>query len=162
MKLSTTIIDQLNYRIQQEQFSSRLYEQMYLWFADKGFQNLAAIYKKYSQEELEHANWAKSFLLSFDIQPELRLLDAPNDRFDLTSLKEILDLTLEHEQEITRQCNELASLALKESNHPLYALASKYCHEQVEELEKVYDFINIYALNSNELIFDDYIGKHYL
>lgn len=162
MKLSQTIIDQLNYRIQEEQYSSRIYEQMSMFFQDKGLLNLAKVYDKYSHEELEHANWAKKFLLSFDIEPKLMPLAPPYDSFDFKTIKEVLDLTLDHEMEISRQCNELATLALKESNHLLYSLALNYCKEQIEEIEKAYDFLNIFELNDNQLIFDNYIGENYL
>jgi ferritin len=160
--LTSKIIEQLNYRIQQEEFSSRLYKQMSLWLNDEGFINLSKIYNKYSQEELDHASWAADFLLAHGIKPDLKELNAPNDIYEISSLKDILDLILSHEKEITNQCNDLASLALKENSHTLYSLASKYCHEQVEELEKAITFLDIYSKTKDELFYDHYIGENYL
>ena len=67
--LSKKIVDTLNYRIQQEDFSSRIYEQLALWLNDKGYLNISSLYKRYASEESNHADWAKSFLLDYGITP---------------------------------------------------------------------------------------------
>jgi ferritin len=140
MKLNKKIVDLLNYRIQQEEHSSRIYEQMALWLDDKGFKNFAALYYKYAHEELAHAKFAKDHLLAYGIQPELTKLPAPDMEFN--SLKEILVLTLEHEQEITSQCNELTKAAMELNDFPTMTLGLKYCAEQVEELDKAQTFVD--------------------
>lgn len=140
MKLDKKIIELLNYRIQQEEASARIYEQFALWLDDKGFKNFAALYYKYAHEELAHAKFAKDHLLAFGVQPELTKLPAPDLEFD--SLKEILVLTLEHEQEITRQCNELTKTAAALDDFPTMTLGMKYCAEQVEELDKAQTFVD--------------------
>jgi ferritin len=140
MKLDKKIVEALNYRIQQEEASSRIYEQFALWLDNKGFKNFAALYYKYAHEELGHAKFAKDHLLAYGIEPELTKLPAPDLEFD--SLKEILVLTLEHEQEITRQCNELTKLAASLDDFPTMTLGMKYCAEQVEELDKAQTFVD--------------------
>jgi ferritin len=140
MKLNKKIVDALNYRIQQEEASSRVYEQFALWLDDKGFKNFAALYYKYASEELGHAKFAKDHLLAFGVQPELTKLPAPD--YEFNSLKDILELTLEHEQEITRQCNELTKLAASLDDFPTMTLGMKYCAEQVEELDKAQTFVD--------------------
>lgn len=140
MKLDKKIIELLNYRIQQEEESARIYEQFALWLDDKGFKNFAALYYKYAHEELGHAKFAKDHLLAFGIEPQLTKLSAPD--LDFNSLKEILVLTLEHEQEITRQCNELTKTAAALDDFPTMTLGMKYCAEQVEELDKAQTFVD--------------------
>ena len=134
------LVTLLNYRIQQEEESSRIYEQFALWLDNKGFKNFGKLYYKYAEEELGHAKFAKDFLLAYGIEPDLKALPAPVLKFN--SLKEILKLTLEHEQEITKQCNELAKEANKAEHYPLFELALKYCREQVEELDKAQTFVD--------------------
>lgn len=141
MKLDKKIIDALNYRIQQEEHSSRIYEQFALWFDNAGFKNFAALYYKYAHEELTHAKFAKDHLLAFGIEPELTKLPAPD--YEFNSLKDILELTLEHEQEITKQCNELTKLAATLDDFPTMTLGMKYCAEQVEELDKAQTFVDM-------------------
>lgn len=140
MKLDKKIIELLNYRIQQEEESARIYEQFALWLDDKGFKNFAALYYKYAHEELAHAKFAKDHLLAFGIEPQLTKLSAPDLNFN--SLKEILVLTLEHEQEITRQCNELTKTAAALDDFPTMTLGMKYCAEQIEELDKAQTFVD--------------------
>jgi ferritin len=140
MKLDKKIVDALNYRIQQEEHSSRIYEQFALWLDDKGFKNFAKLYYKYAKEELKHSRFAKDHLLAYGIEPILTKLPAPDLEFD--SLKEILYLTLEHEHEITRQCNELTAIALQLNDFPTMSLGLKFCAEQVEELDKAQTFVD--------------------
>jgi ferritin len=140
MKLNKKIIEALNYRIQQEEASSRIYEQFALWLDNAGFKNFAALYYKYAHEELGHAKFAKDHLLAYGEEPMLTKLPAPDLEFN--SLKEILNLTLEHEQEITKQCNELTKLAASLDDFPTMTLGLKYCAEQVEELDKAQTFVD--------------------
>lgn len=152
--LDKKLIEALEYRIQQEELSSRIYEQMSLWLNDNGFLNISKVYATYSQEELKHASWAKDFLLNYGLTPNLKALLAPE--LELNSLEDVFQQTLEHEQNITKQCEEMASLALKEANHGLYALASKYCAEQVEEIGKAITNLDILKLSKDMLVVDSY------
>lgn len=158
--LSKSIIDAMNFRIQQEEHSARLYEQMRLWFADKGYKNFAKLYEGYVTDEMTHAGWAKSFLLDYNLQPELKALPSPYAEY--TSCIDILEATLEHEILVTNQVSELTELAVKEKNYVLQALGLKYTAEQQEELGKSYDIISVAKLTSDMLVLDSYIGENYL
>jgi ferritin len=158
--LDIKVVETLNYRIQQEEDSSRLYEQASLWFDNYGYLNLSELYKKYACEEKAHADWSKSYLLDYGYTPELRQLKLQDTEFE--SCLQIFEITLEHELEITRQCEELASLALKEGNHVLYALASKYCKEQQEEIGKAVQLIDIHNLTADLLVLDGYVKENLL
>ena len=109
--LDQKVIDIVNYRIAQEQISSKIYECMSLWLNNIGLKNFAALYDKYSHEELKHADWSKDFLLSYAIVPKLKTI--PEQQCDFESLQDILEITLSHEQEISRQCAELKIFACK-------------------------------------------------
>lgn len=150
--LEQEIIDALMYRIQQEQFSSRIYEQMSTWFDVRGYKNLAKLYNNYAHEELTHAEWAKKFLLSYNETVYLKPLDEP--QCDFAGVLDILETTLQHEQDITNQCNDLAKLANSLQNYPCFELALKFCREQVEELEKAFDLVDMYNLSNNDLLFE--------
>ena len=158
--LNSKVVETLNYRIQQEEDSARLYEQMSLWFNNYGYLNLSELYKKYAEEEMKHAGWSKSYLLDYGYTPELRQLKLQDNTFE--SCQQIFEMTLEHELDVTRQCEELATMALKENNHVLYALASKYCGEQQEEIGKAVTNLDIAKLTSDMLILDNYIGEKIL
>ena len=140
--ISEKIIKYLNYRISQEEISSRLYEQMSLWLNNEGYMNAAKLWKRYADEELTHAGWAKEYLLSLGVMPEL--ISLPKPVINVSSLVDIINSSYDHEVMVTEQCKELAKLA-SEEDYLLMPLALKYVHEQVEELEKMQTFKDMLA-----------------
>jgi ferritin len=132
--ISEKMIKALNYRIEQEEYSSRIYLAMSMWLNNEGFVNASKLWLQYSKEELGHADFSREYLLSLGIQPKTPKLDAPKE--DYTGLPEIIKLSFEHETEITNQCKQLADEAFKECDHMLYELAAKYLKEQIEEMDK--------------------------
>lgn len=138
--LSDACITLLNYRIEQEEFSSRLYLSMSMWLNDNGYKHSAALWKKYSDEEQSHADWAKDYLLAMGIQPATPALAAPGDTY--ASLPEIIRKSYKHEVEVTMQCKALADKAMAGGDHMLYTLAEKYLTEQIEEHDKMQNLID--------------------
>ena len=134
------LLELLQYRINEEEKSSRIYANMVLYFENTGYVGAAKVWQKYSEEEMIHANWAKEYLLSLGIKPQSRALPELPDTF--TGLKEIIYISFNHELEITRQCQELASAALTAGDHLLYRLAMRYLEEQIEEQDKFQTLID--------------------
>lgn len=130
----------LTARIEQEELSARLYEAMSLWLNNAGFVGAAKAWKKNSEDEWGHAQWAKDFLLDMGVTPRLSSLVEPPYVFN--GLPEIIRQTFEHEVKITEQCNELANFAYLNGNHLLYQLAMKYMTEQQEELGKIQTLVD--------------------
>jgi ferritin len=130
----------LNYRIEQEDYSSRVYLAMSMWLDDKGYVNAAKLWKKYSEEERGHADMAREYLLDLGIRPITSLLNKPVQEF--SGLPQIIRDSLEHEIEITNQCKELASHAMKMGDHMLYQLAATYLKEQIEEVGKAQNWVD--------------------
>ena len=133
-------IDILNYRIQQEEQSSRLYQSMSLWLNDNGFLGAAKAWLKDSEDEMNHAQWAKDFLLDMGVQPKLPALQEPPQIFE--SLPDVIRKSYKHEIIVTQQCNDLAKHALQYGNHLLYQLAIKYLTEQQEEIGKLQNLLD--------------------
>ena len=158
--ISEEAIKLLNYRIQQEELSARLYESMSLYLNYLGMFNASKLYKKYSEEERTHSEWSKAFLLDRDAIVELDDLEAPPCEFK--SFQEIAEKTLEHELEITRQCEELTKKAMEWGNFALMTLGLKYCAEQQEEIGKATNLLNILKLSTDNLVIDQYIGENFL
>jgi ferritin len=130
----------LNYRITQEEASSRLYLGMSMWLNDNGYLGAAKKWKEYSEEEMTHANWAREYLLAMGDQPSVPALPLLKQNYE--GLPEIIRASYNHEIVITRQCQDLAAAALKMGDHLLYQLALKYLHEQVEEHGKMQDLMD--------------------
>ena len=68
--ISKKTIDLLQYRIQEEEMSVRIYLSMAMWLENEGYVNASKLWKKYSAEENTHADWAREYLLSFGVLPD--------------------------------------------------------------------------------------------
>lgn len=130
----------LNYRIEQEELSSRIYLAMSMWLTDNGYLGAGKLWRKYSEEEAAHAEKARDMLLSFGIQPDTPQLTKPEQTFK--GLPEIIHKSYEHEMDITRQCQDLTKAGMLEGNFMVMELGLWYSKEQVEELGKLQDFID--------------------
>jgi len=134
--ITESVVEYLNYRIQQEEYSSRIYMSMTMWLDEKGFKGASALWRKYSDEELTHADIARKYLLSFGVQPVTPRLDSPQQDFP-GSLPEIVKLSYKHEIEVSTQIKKMADHALGTKDHILYELCLSYLKEQVEEHDKM-------------------------
>lgn len=159
--VSQGLIKILNYRIVQEEFSSRLYKAMSVWLNFKGYSGAAKLWAKYSSEEQTHAEWAYTYLLDMDIKPEVPALDRPDNEF--AGLVDIINRSYEHEQKVTEQCQKFAESAWKEGDYMALELAQKYLKEQSEELKKTSDWVNMLEIygSSKESLFllDNKMGE---
>ncbi|MFX0558598.1 ferritin [Maribacter sp. CXY002] len=138
--LSTEIVQLLNYRVEQEEFSSRTYLSMSLWSIDKGYLGAGKLFKKYSEEELEHAGKARAMLLANGVQPITSALKQPEQEFE--NLPKAIQIAFAHETEITKQCYALTKAAYKEENYMVAELGLWYCKEQAEELDKFQNLLD--------------------
>lgn len=158
---SQSVIDVLNYRIEQEEQSSRLYHSMSMWLNDKGYMGAAKRWQEDADGEMGHANWAKEYLLDMGVQPTIPALPKPQQ--DFTGLPQIIKLSFDHEIKVTQQCNDLAKEALKISDHLLYQLATKFLQEQQEELGKVQTLVDKLSAFGEDKIamrfLDEELGK---
>jgi len=132
--ISQRVINLLNYRIEQEEYSSRLYKSMAIWLEYNGYLGAAKLWNRYSKEELEHAEWAYEYLLDLDIMPNVPALLKPESEF--AGLVDILQRSFDHETLITNQCQNFASESFKDADFMALELAQKYLKEQQEELSK--------------------------
>lgn len=138
--IDESCISFLNYRVQQEDQSSRIYLSMSLWLDNNGYVNAAKLWKKYSDEERGHADIARTYLLNMGVQPATPALEQPSEEYK--GLPDIIEQSYEHEIKITEQCSELATHALKDGSHMLYELALHYLKEQNEEHGKMQNWVD--------------------
>jgi ferritin len=161
--IDDSCISFLNYRVQQEDLSSRIYLSMSLWLNNNGYLNAAKLWKKYSEEERGHADIARDYLLNMGVQPATPSLEQPAESF--TGLPEIIRKSHQHEIEISMQCQDLANHALKDGSHMLYELALHYLREQNEEMGKTQDLVDqLEAFGEDKIamrLFDHEIGEQF-
>lgn len=161
MKPNKELIKLLNYRINQEEYSSRLYYGMSVWLDNKGYLGASKKWKQYADEEQVHATKAYEFLLSFGIMPEVQAIQSIDTDFE--SLPNIIKLSYDHEYNITRQCEELAQAGLTAGNMLVHDLGMWYTREQIEELDKVQtlmDKLSAFGTDPISLrLFDQELGE---
>lgn len=132
--ISKKIEDLINFRIVEEEKSSRLYLAMSKWLTYNGYNGAAALWAKYAEEETVHVNWAYTYLEDLDILPKVPALEQPQAKFK--GLVDICKLSYEHEILVTQQCNDLAKAAQAEGDYMTLQLAQKYLTEQTEEIAR--------------------------
>ena len=138
--INEKIIQLLQYRIEQEELSSRMYKAMSEWLEFKGYSGAAKLWQAYSDEELIHAGWTYDYLQNLNIKPIAPILQLVQN--DFKGLPNIIALSYKHEVDITNQCKELAQAANKEGDFMTLQFAMKYLDEQVGELGKTQFWIN--------------------
>lgn len=142
--ISDKIIQSLQFRIEQEELSSRIYKAMSVWLEFSGYIGAAKLFNKYAEEELKHAGWAYAFLNDLNIMPLVPALT--NVQVVFKGLPQIVAISFEHEKVITAQCIALAEEAKNLHDELTYQLSQRYTTEQVEELGKFQYWID--RLNS--------------
>lgn len=159
--IEKNIIDLLQFRIQQEEQSSRIYASMAEWLKLKGYEGASKLWYNYSQEELSHATWAKNYLQSLNILPTTPSQEQPELNFK--GLPQIIAKTMEHELLITKQCKDLGAECLKNGDLMTFGLAQKYIEEQQNEIEKVQRWIdNLEQFGDSQIalrLLDEKMGK---
>lgn len=148
--ISNKLVQLCNYRIQQEEYSNRIYLAMSKWLNNEGYLGASKLWNKYAEEELKHAEIIYNFLLDLGIQPQVPELPKPQQTF--SSLMEIVKLSYEHEVEVYRQCSELAFTAFNEKQLMLYPIALKLTEEQLEEAGKLQNWLDMFKSFGTEQI----------
>lgn len=133
MLLSQRLIDLINYRIEQEEYSNRVYKAMSIVLEFNGFEGAAKYWSKSAKDEIDHAQWSYDYLLSLNIKPKVPMLQEPPCEYD--GFEDIIKKTYEHEVMITNQCKEFAKACAEEGDYMTLHLVQHYLDEQVEELK---------------------------
>lgn len=142
-RLSDKLIEQFNFRIKAELESGYLYENMSICLQKMGLPNSSKYWHKVGQDELNHAQWAIDYMNIMDVPVEIPVIVKQSCIYK--SLKEIVEATLEHEYLVTKQCNELAIIAMQEKDLVTYNfIAEKYLKEQVEEIETYIEYKRLF------------------
>ncbi len=145
-------------RINEEEYSSRLYHAMHLWMDDNAYFGSSKLYHIFEQEELTHAQWGIDFLLQTGCCPVPLAIQQPPYEFE--GLPAIIQLTWEHEQKISQSCHDMAMIAFKSGDLYAYGLFQKYINEQVEELGKANDLLKLATLYRTDIhLLDERLGK---
>jgi len=111
--LTAEMTSRLNDQLNLEFFSANLYLQMSAWCSDKGYEGAASFLKMHSREEMQHMQKLFDYVSDAGALPVLGSIAAP--AISWTSLNDVLEEALKHEQLITKKNQRAGAHRL---NHP--------------------------------------------
>lgn len=159
--ISKKIEKALNEQINREFASAYLYLAMSVAATEKGFKGAAKWFRIQFQEEQVHALKLYDYVLSQGAVVQLEAIEKPKGQYN--SLLDMFELTLKHEQYITKSLNDLMHLAVEEKDYASQALLQWYITEQVEEEANDMDVITMLKMAGSsvgtQLMIDKQLGK---
>ncbi|AAU37686.1 non-heme ferritin [[Mannheimia] succiniciproducens] len=154
--LSANVVKLLNEQMNLEFYSSNLYLQMSAWCDQKGYTGAAAFLSAHAAEEMEHMRKLFTYLNETGSTAVIEEIEAPTHEFK--SLKEVMELTYQHELHITSKINELVGKTFEEKDYSAFNFLQWYVAEQHEE-EKLFngilDKFNLVGNEGKSLFFID-------
>jgi ferritin len=135
-------------QIKNEEHSSRLYLAMASWCQVNGFPGAAAFLYKQTDEERMHQLKFVHYLNDRAGYSKLLALDNPTA--DYTSLLDVFEKVLIHEEFITGCINGLYEIALNNKDYTTGNFLQWFINEQIEEESTVHNILDKMKLAGNE------------
>lgn len=154
--LSQSMLSRLNTQINLEFYSSNLYLQMSAWADNQGLAGSAAFLKSHAAEEMQHMQKLYDYVLETGGMPILGTIEAPKS--DYTNLREVFEIILAHEKEITVAINDLVALSFDNKDFSTFNFLQWYVAEQHEEenlFQSVIDKMDLLGDDPKNLFFID-------
>lgn len=129
--ISVKLQEAMNSQINKELFSEYLYLSMAAYLESQNLDGIANFFHVQAQEEHMHA--MKFFKYLNERGGRVKLMPIEGPQVEFKSVDEVFELTLKHEQTVTKSINELMDLAIKENDHPSRSFLLWFVDEQVEE-----------------------------
>lgn len=138
--LKPNLLAALNQQINDEYYSSYIYQAMVAYFEDNHLDGCAHWMRLQAQEEHNHALKIFDYVISRSGRVVLAAVQAPPREWP--SPQAAFEAALAHEKLMTANINKLADLAQSEKDHATNNLMQWYVTEQVEEEANVDDIVN--------------------
>ncbi|BDU51222.1 ferritin [Haliovirga abyssi] len=146
----------LNVQINREIYSSYLYLSMSAYFNATGLKGMANWTKIQYQEELSHAMKMFDYVNERGGRVILEQIERP--AIEWTSPLDVFEGVLSHEEYITKNINELMSIATEEKDYATVNFLQWFVGEQVEEeanVNEILDQLNLIGDNKMGLVMLD-------
>jgi bacterioferritin B len=121
--------------------ASQQYIALAVWFDNEDLPRLASHFYKQALEERNHAMMIVRFLMDNDIAVAIPGTEAPIN--DFKSPRDLVDLALRQEQQVTDQIVALARAAREESDYIGEQFLQWFLKEQVEEVSSMKTLLTI-------------------
>lgn len=135
-RLGNALSDSLGKMYLHELVNQHIYDMISCYLDNLGLYHLSEYYAEWSQEEKNHADWVKDFMLSVGAMPpngyELKV-----DKIDFVDMYTFVDKTVEREQLTTDMYNLCYETAMEENNGmAVNFIIGTMQKEQIEEENK--------------------------
>jgi len=137
--ISKAMADALNAHMNFELYSANIYLSMSSAANEMGLKGSASWFMVQYQEEMTHFMKFFNYLVDQGINISLAASKAVPNTY--SSLLEMFEKTLEHEQLVTSRINELTELAVKGKDHATQIFMQWFVTEQIEEENNDRDII---------------------
>lgn len=137
--ISEQLFEKLNSQMTFEFESAHIYLDMAAYCASQDLSGFTNFFKVQSEEEKFHAMKFFNYIDERDGDIRLGSLTLPNNKY--TSILNVFEKALEHEQEVTRRIYELSDISLEEREHATMSFLKWFIDEQVEEESTFSDII---------------------
>ncbi len=138
--LSKKLEDALNAQFNYEIESAHIYLAMAGYTSYLGLDGFTNWFMAQYEEELFHAKKIMKFISDKGGRVEVRSFETPRNKF--SSLLEVFEETLKHEEDVTKKFYDIMDIALEEREHATKSFLQWFIDEQVEEEASVGDMIN--------------------
>jgi len=138
--LSEKLTSALSEQVNAEYYSAYIYLSMSATADGMGLKGVANWLFAQAQEEMAHGTNIYEYILERGATPAFNVIEKPPASF--ASVNEIFEMTLAHEQKVTKRINDIATLAMQEHDHACYQFMMWYVNEQVEEEASATDILD--------------------
>lgn len=126
-QLENALNEQLNFEIE----SAHIYLAMAGYIATLGLEGFESWFMVQYEEEISHAKKFMNYINERGGRVNIKGFIDPENEFK--SLLDVLEISLNHEKEVTRRINNLMRIAYETSDYAAVSFLQWYIDEQVEE-----------------------------
>ncbi|GAB6099597.1 ferritin [Halanaerocella petrolearia] len=138
--ISENLLDALNKQMNFEFLSAHYYLAMAAYFKDQDLDGFAHFFWVQAEEERFHAEKFFSFINEKGGRAKVDAISEPQN--DFSSIAEVFEEALEHEQEVTKRIYKLMDLAQDEREYSTISFLDWFVDEQVEEEATIEEILN--------------------
>ena len=138
----------INQQINAEMYSSYLYLSMATNFESKSLGGFSNWMRQQAQEEMFHAMKMFDFVCERGGRVTLKAIDEPPSEW--SSVLDVFENVLAHEQKVTGLINDLVNLAMDERDHATNIFLQWFVSEQVEEEDTAGGLVDKLKLIGND------------
>jgi bacterioferritin B len=129
------------------------------YFSGEGLTELANHFYQQAAEERDHAMRFVKYIVDAGGKLEIPATKAPRSSFK--SVAEAVKLSLDWEQTVTEQINDLVNLSNKEGDHITQNFLNWFVNEQLEELATMDNLLKVVKLAGDNLLYvEEYVARH--